>query len=200
MPRGGVRPLALLLALGTSIPLAAQSARVKVLTCSEADSVLGPASHNVMRSELHGALGPGSAYQLTSGALFTTQSPPPGHLMLMNFPSPNETLAAQYVMAFFRSSVLEAAKSQAEPMYLVLDKKDTIPLSTPEPPAISGSRPRYLPLNAVMRPEDLDRLFAAKDVRFRFLGETARLDDRTRDEFEAAYRTQICWTAQRDST
>ncbi|HET9604787.1 MAG TPA: hypothetical protein VFO96_10895 [Gemmatimonadales bacterium] len=76
--RGTVCLLLTLLML--AVNLGAQTAvlrpppRIRVATCAAADSLLGPASRDVLKSEVHGTVGPDSAFDLRSGGFTLRRS------------------------------------------------------------------------------------------------------------------------------
>jgi len=166
--------------------------RLPVASCPQADSLLGEASKDALKAEIHGRLGPGAAYSLTTG---------PGRGMdaqtlqftdgfLMSGPVPGG-----YVTAWFPSGLLEKSREQAEPMYLVVEDTLSLPLSTPAPPGLSGVLPPAMPFTAMMRSGDLRLLLAARKAKLTFLGRSVNIRKSTIAEAEAAVRVIVCHIA-----
>jgi hypothetical protein len=168
--------------------------RVPVTSCATADSLIGAAPRGVLRAEVHGGVGPGSAFELRSGPL-STHDLQPILLKLSSAVTPVGRLPGGYLTVFFPASILGSSTEQAEPMQIVLDDSTRSPLSTPRPPSIAGPTPPTLPYTALLRPDDARALVQARKARVEFLGRKAVLDQVDLNQFQATWRLAVCHLA-----
>lgn len=186
-----------LLLVGHPLAVLAQTpgwrpARVPVASCTAADSLLGPAPKQVLKAQVYGTLGPGAAFELRSGPISGSIS---HTLQLTSRTADQVALPSGYVTAWFPPSVLRASAAQAEPIQLILEQSDTLPLGTPNLPTITGRMPPAVPFTVVMRARDALALVRAQDARLAFVGKQIRLTKGTLAEFQAAFRLGVCQMA-----
>jgi len=192
--------LAIAILAGAAMPLCAQQdfvlasdPRVPVASCPAADSILGQLSKDERKAEVHGTLGPGQKYYLTTGPLHLTGDRP--SVVVTNFAPPRGLLPGGYITGHFPSKLLAPSMDQAEPMVLVLGDTLQVPLSTPHPTKVTGMMPPTLPFTALLRPEDLQLLLKSSSAKLTWLGTTAKIDRSVIVETQAAARLATCQLA-----
>lgn len=166
-----------------------QLQRLEVRSCPVADSILGQAEKDVLKATVYGTLGPGPAFELRSGPVTGFGN------FTLGFHSGYDTTGVMplaYLTAWLPSRLLRASAELAEPMKLVLTQDDSIPLGTPNVPLVHGPLPPRVPFTVPMRPEDLLAALREDDVRLAFLGVTEKVNERTREEWEATARLAVC--------
>ena len=192
--------LSITILFAAAAPLAAQEdfrvqadPRLPITSCPAADSILGDLSKDERKAEVHGTVGPGQDYQLTTGPQVLSGGRT--SVLVTSYVKPRGLLPAGYITGYFPSSVLKPSHDQVEPMVLVLGDTMQVPLSTPHPTKVTGMMPPMLPFTALLRQEDMQLLLESSSAKLTWLGKTAKIERAVIVETRAAARLATCQLA-----
>jgi hypothetical protein len=166
--------------------------RIRPGSCPLADAMLGPASKQVLKADLHGYFRTDSSYLVISGPMII-RNEMPREMVIAAGTAGNGTIPSASLTLFLARKVMDADLQHASPFTLIVDDTTSIPLGMPVMPAIQGYAPPSVPIHVDLSAAAVRALLGARKARAEFVGTRTVLSKDNLTDMAATARAAICF-------